>query len=104
MLAKHKCQSIPTIPTLFSSLYAKSGIPGYQSTIWGLLKNGLHEVWLKIGQTKKETSPGMNYFEEMVLNGVLEILHSEFMIQHVCDGKALRNKLGDSDEKHPDQI
>ena len=46
----------------------------------------------------------MNYFEEMVLNGVLEILHSEFMIQHVCDGKALRNKLGDSDEKHPDQI
>ena len=67
-------------------------------------KNGLHEVYLKIVQTKKKASPGMNYFEEMVLNGVLEILHSEFMIQHVCDGKALRNKLGDSDEKHPDQI
>ena len=34
----------------------------------------------------------------MVLNVVLERLHSEFMIEHVCDGKALRNKLGDSDE------
>ena len=35
----------------------------------------------------------------MLLNVVLERLHSEFMIQQVCDGKALRNKLGDSDSQ-----
>ena len=36
----------------------------------------------------------------MLLNVVLERVHSEFMIQHcVCDGGALRNKPGDRDSQ-----
>ena len=36
----------------------------------------------------------------MLLNVVLEKVHSKFMIQHcVCDGGALRNKPGDRDSQ-----
>ena len=44
-------------------------------------------------------SPFLLLTVQMLLNVVLERLHSEFMIQQVCDGKALRNKLGDSDSQ-----
>ena len=44
-------------------------------------------------------SPFLLLTVQMLLNVVLERLHSEFMIQHVCEGKALRNKLGDSDSQ-----